>query len=97
MNREETPEFEERVIKINRVAKVLKGGRKFGFNAIVVIGNNMGKIGLGFGKANEVPDSIKKATHAAKKNIMQIPLVNDTIPFGAQGRCEKATVMLKPA
>ncbi len=90
-------EFEEKTIKINRVAKVLKGGRRFRFNALVAMGDKLGRVGLGFGKALEVPDAINKAKSNAKKNMVKIPIFKETIPCQVLGRCGAAQVILKPA
>jgi small subunit ribosomal protein S5 len=90
--------YEEEVISIGRVTKVSKGGRHFRFSAVVVVGDRKGKVGLGTGKANEVPDAIKKATQAATKNIIQVSIVDDrTIPHEAIGAQGASKVMLKPA
>lgn len=87
----------EKVIYINRCSKVLKGGRRFSFSALVVIGDLKNKIGIGYGKANEVPNTIKKATEAAKKNIHYINLKNNTIPYEIMGKQDGALVFFKPA
>jgi len=90
--------YEEEVISIGRVTKVTKGGRHFRFSAVVVVGNKKGKVGLGTGKANEVPDAIKKAVQAATKNVVDISIVDDrTIPHEAIGVQGASKVMLKPA
>ncbi len=87
----------ERVVHINRVAKVVKGGRNFSFNAIVVVGDGEGKVGFGLGKANEVTDAINKGTDLAKRSLKSIPMSKSTIPHPVIGRYGAARVMLKPA
>ena len=90
--------YEEEVISIGRVTKVTKGGRHFRFSAVVVVGDRKGKVGLGTGKANEVPDAIKKASQAATKNVIRVSVVDErTIPHEATGVCGASKVMLKPA
>ena len=89
--------FEEEVVAINRVTKVVKGGRRFRFAALVVVGNKQGKVGFGTGKASEVPEAIKKAVENAKRNIIDIPLKNSTIPHQVLGVFGGGRIVIKPA
>ena len=93
----EESEFHETVVHINRVAKVVAGGRRFSFSAIMVVGDKKGRVGIGTGKAKEVPEAIRKGTEKAKRNLVTVPIVNDTFPHYVLGRFGAGSVMLKPA
>ena len=95
-NENET-ELNEKVVAINRVAKVVKGGRTFRFSAVVVVGDGKGHVGVGNGKAAEVPDAIRKAIEEAKKNLIEVPIVGTTVPHEYIGKFGSASVVIKPA
>lgn len=93
----EKKEFEEKVLQIDRVTRVVAGGRRLRFRAAVVVGNRAGKVGMGVAKANDVTEAIAKATTAAKKNIVTVPIKNETIPFEMKEKFNATTILLKPA
>jgi len=90
-------ELQDRLVYINRVAKVVKGGRRFSFSAIVVVGDGNGHVGYGLGKANEVPDAIRKAVERAKKDLVEVPVLDGTIPHEAKAKYGTSEVFMKPA
>lgn len=93
----ESLDLKERIVNIARVAKVVRGGRRFSFSALVAVGDEKGFVGIGLGKANEVPEAIQKATQAAKKNMIRVPLAGNTIPHEVIGKYSAGAVILKPA
>jgi len=96
-DREQPKEFVEKLIKLNRTAKVVKGGRRFSFSALTVVGDQKGRVGFGFGKANDVTEAIRKSIDKAKRNLVSVPLKNGTIPHDILGKYKSSSVLLKPA
>ena len=94
---EKDNEYVEKLIKLNRVSKVVKGGRRFSFSALVVVGDQNGRVGYGFGKANDVAEAIRKSMDKAKKNMIKVPMQRATIPHQIVGKYKSAEVLLKPA
>jgi small subunit ribosomal protein S5 len=97
VNQDEVGDLEERVVQINRVAKVVQGGRRFSFGSVVVVGDGKGHVGAGIGKAGEVPESIRKGVEAAKKNMIRVPLADRTIPHEVEVKYGASRVLLRPA
>jgi small subunit ribosomal protein S5 len=93
----EQVEYVDKIVNVNRVAKVVKGGRRFSFSALVVVGNRAGRVGMGLGKANEVPEAIRKAIEKAKKNLLTVPLAGTTVPHRVIGHYGAGRILLKPA
>ncbi|MBQ3552425.1 MAG: 30S ribosomal protein S5 [Clostridia bacterium] len=91
------PEFEERMVSINRVSKTVKGGRNMRFSALVVVGDRKGRVGIGMGKAAEVPEAMRKAVEDAKRHVVSVPIVNGTIPHAVEGKFSKGHVRMLPA
>lgn len=96
-NQHEAPEFNKKLVAVNRVTKVVKGGRTMRFSALVVIGDEKGRVGAGMGKAAEIPEAIEKATQAAKRSLITVPFVGTTIPHSATGKFGRGSVLLMPA
>lgn len=90
-------EFVEKLVKLNRTAKVVKGGRRFSFSALTVVGDKKGRVGFGFGKANDVTEAIRKSIDKAKRNLINVPIKNGTIPHEIQASYKSSSVLLKPA
>ncbi len=97
LQNQEPQNLKEKIVEIRRVTKVVKGGRRFSFSALVVVGDNNGSVGYGLGKAKEVPEAIRKAIEKAKKNLIKVPIVNNSIPFQVVGKYGAGSVLLKPA
>ena len=97
LQNQEQQNLKEKIVEIRRVTKVVKGGRRFSFSALVVVGDNNGSVGYGLGKAKEVPEAIRKAIEKAKKNLIKVPIVNNSIPFQVVGKYGAGSVLLKPA
>jgi small subunit ribosomal protein S5 len=96
-DRDQPKEFVEKLVKLNRTAKVVKGGRRFSFSALTVVGDQKGRVGFGFGKANDVTEAIRKSIDKAKRNLIRVPLKNGTIPHEIQASYKSSSVLLKPA
>jgi small subunit ribosomal protein S5 len=96
-NSEKEKEFIEKLVKLNRTAKVVKGGRRFSFSALTVVGDRKGKVGWGFGKANDVSEAVRKSMEKAKRNMITLPVKNGTIPHAIQAKFKASEVLLKPA